>query len=143
VVDRSWKPLVAPLTERYRTLAGVRDALNAAGVGDREVVIELTRVLDRWTIASTGTDAADQVSTANQLEALAARADALVHTPRLMLNPALGVAYTAFSKTAPQQRLLETYNRHVERYQGDRDGFWSRIVAHLDGYDMRPTLQLA
>jgi hypothetical protein len=141
-VDASWKPLVAPLTERYKTLAGVRDALNAAGVGDRQVVVGLTRTLDRWSIASTGTDAEDQVTTANQLEALASRADRLVHTPRLLQNPTLGTAFTAFTKTAPQRQLLDDYNQRVEQYQGDRDGFWSRIVAHLDGYDMRPTLQL-
>jgi hypothetical protein len=141
-VDRSWKPLVAPLDARYKSLTALRDALNGAGVGDRSVVVALTATLDRWSITSTGTDVDDQVTTANQLEALAGRADALVHTPRLLQNAALGAAFTNFSKTEPQKRLLDDYNHRVMEYQGDRDGFWSRIVARLDGYDMRPTLQL-
>ena len=51
-------------------------------------------------------------------------------------------AFTNFTKTEPQKELLDAYNHEVIAYQGDRDGFWSRIVARLDGYDMRPTLQL-
>lgn len=141
-VDRSWKPLVTPLDARYTSLTALRDALNGAGVGNRSVVVALTTVLDRWSIASKGTDVDDQVTTANQLEALAARADALVHTPRLLQNPTLSAAFTNFTKTEPQKRLLEDYNDRVMEYQGDRDGFWSRIVARLDGYEMRPTLQL-
>jgi hypothetical protein len=141
-VDRSWKPLVPALDERYKALTALRDALNGAGVGQRAVVVQLSATLGRWEIASTGTDIEDQVRTANELEALAARADALVHTPRLALNPALGLAFANFSKTEPQRTLLTAYNDHVLAYQGDRDGFWSRIVAGLDGYDMRPTLQL-
>jgi hypothetical protein len=141
-VDRSWKPLVTPLAARYRSLTGLRDALKVAGVGDRDVVVALTKKLGVWSIASTGTDVDEQVTIANQLEALAARADALVHTPRLLQNPQLLAAFTAFTKTQPQKALLDAYNHRVVEYQGDRDGFWSRIVARLDGYDMRPTLQL-
>lgn len=141
-VDASWKPLVAPLDARYQSLTALRDALNAAGVGDRDVVVALTKALTVWGIASKGTDTDEQVTLANQLEALAARADALVHTPRLLQNPALGAAFTNFTKTEPQKQLLDAYNHRVLAYQDDRDGFWSRIVARLDGYDMRPTLQL-
>jgi|1186.fasta_scaffold230172_2 hypothetical protein len=141
-VDRSWQPLVAPLRTRYTALVALRDALNTAGVGDRDVVVALSKKLAVWSVASTGTDADEQVATANQLEALAARADALVHTPRLLQNPALGAAFTSFAKTEPEKKLLDAYNSRVMAYQDDRDGFWSRIVAHLDGYDMRPTLQL-
>jgi hypothetical protein len=141
-VDRTWKPLVQPLDARYQSLKALRDALNGAGVGDRSVVQDLTRLLARWSIASTGTDVDEQVTTANRLEAIAARAGALVHTPRLLQNAALATAYTNFTKTEPPPQLLDAYNHGVLAYQGDRDGFWSRIVARLDGYDMRPTLQL-
>src|SRR5689334_8783470 len=98
-VDRTWRPLVTPLAARYQSLAALRDALNGAGVGDRAVVQDLTRLLGRWSIASTGTDVDEQVTTANRLEALAARAGALVHTPRLMQNAVLAKAYTDFAKT--------------------------------------------
>ena len=141
-VDRTWKPLVAPLDARYQALTALRDALNAANVGNRAVVLDLTKKLTAWGVASTGTDVEYQVTTANELEGLAARADALVRTPRLLQNPALTAAFQNFTKTQPQKQLLDAYNRHVVRYQGDRDGFWSRIVARLDGYGMRPTLQL-
>jgi hypothetical protein len=141
-VDQSWKPLVQPLDARYQALGALRDAMTAAGLGDRVVVADLTKVLTDWTIASTGTDTEQQVIDANQLEALAARAGAVVHTPRLLQNATLSTAYTNFAKTQPQKKLLDAYNHDILEYQGDRDGFWSRIVARLDGYDMRPTLQL-
>jgi hypothetical protein len=141
-VDRTWSPLVAPLTARYQALTALKDALVAANVGDRQVVTALAARLEHWGIASSGTDVVDQVTTANDLEGLAARADTLVHTPRLLQNPALIAAFDNFTKTQPQKQLLDAYNHRVVTYQGDRDGFWSRIVAHLDGYDMRPTLQL-
>jgi hypothetical protein len=141
-VDRTWQPLVTPLDARYQALIGLKDALIAAGVGDRDVVVALGKRLGDWSIASTGTDVDAQGTIANDLEGLAARADTLVHTPRLLQNPALGAAFANFAKTQPQQKLLDAYNRRVDEYQDDRDGFWSRIVARLDGYDMRPTLQL-
>ena len=141
-VDRSWTPLVEPLNARYRSLAGLRDALNTAGRGKRTVVTELSKELTHWSGAATGTDADEQVTIANRLEALAARTGALVRTPRLLENATLATAFTNFTKTEPQKALLDAYNHKVLAYQGDRDGFWSRIVARLDGYDMRPTLQL-
>jgi hypothetical protein len=141
-VDRSWTPLVEPLNARYRALTGLRDALNAAGLGHRTVVTELSKGLTQWSGAATGTDADEQVTVANRLEALAARTGALVRTPRLLQNAALAAAFTSFTRTEPQKALLDAYNHRVLAYQGDRDGFWSRIVARLDGYDMRPTLQL-
>ena len=141
-VDRTWAPLVAPLDARYQALTALRSALDGAGVGTRSVAVDLGKKLDDWVVASKGTDVEYQVTTANELEGLAARADALVRTPRLMQNAALIAAFQNFAKTQPQKDLLDAYNDRVMRYQGDRDGFWSRIVAHLDGYEMRPTLQL-
>ena len=141
-VDRTWQPLVAQLSARYRSLVGVHDNMVAAGLGQRSVTLSLGRTLDHWKIVSTGTDAEDQVATANRLEGLAARADALAHTPRLLKNVALLAAFDGFVKARPTAKLLTTYNNHAERYQGARTGFWDRIVARLDGYPMRPTLQL-
>ncbi|MGZ4676069.1 MAG: hypothetical protein ACXVJ7_01970 [Acidimicrobiia bacterium] len=141
-VDTSWKPLVPALNARYKSLAAVRDQMKAAGLGDRAVTVGLSRTLERWTIASTGTDASEQVETAGELETLAARAKAMASTPRLLQNQALALSFAAFTKSEPTAQLLRTYNDTVVKYQGARDGFWSRIVARLDGYAMRPTLQL-
>ncbi len=141
-LDTSWKPLVAPLDQRYLALHGVVDGLKAAGATDRAVTRQLTAALDRWTVVRTGTDAEVQVESANRLEALAARAAALAHTPRLSENPALRATIAAFDAKRPAGKMLETYQQNVLSYQHDRDGFWSRIVARLDGYPMRPTLQL-
>ena len=62
--------------------------------------------------------------------------------PRLGGDPALQLTLTAFNKQRPPENVLKTYNDDVLAYQHERDGFWSRIVARLDGYPMRPTLQL-
>ena len=61
-VDRSWQPLVAPLDTRYQALTALRDALNTAGVGDRDVVVALSKRLEVWSFASTGTDVDEQVT---------------------------------------------------------------------------------
>lgn len=142
-IDESWQPLVAPLSQRYDALGGMIKGLQDAGVGDRSVTQALTRELAQWTVARTGTDAADQVARANRLEALGARGRALARTDRLREVPPLQATVKAFDDTRPAAALLDRYNADVERYQRQRDGFWSRIVARLDGYPMRPTLQLA
>jgi hypothetical protein len=141
-VDRSWRPLVAGLSERYDALGAVVTGLRDAGAGDREITKAISAELERWGIAATGTDADDQVQRANRLEALAARARALAATPRLGASEPLQLTFVAFDATGPAADALTRYNDVVERYQRQRDGFWSRIVARLDGYDMRPTLQL-
>ena len=141
-LDTSWKPLVAPLDQRYTALRGVVQGLKAAGASNRAVTRQLTAELDRWTVVRTGTDAEVQVESANRLEALAARAAALAHTARLSKNAALQATLAAFAAKRPAVKTLEAYQQDVLGYQRDRDGFWSRIVARLDGYPMRPTLQL-
>lgn len=141
-VDTTWRPIVAPLGERYAALGGVKAALDKAGLGNRDVTVTLGQTLDRWKIASTGTDTDAQVQIAGQLEMLAARAAALSERPRLRLQNDLKVSLAAFTAKQPPPPLVAKYNAAVTRYQGARDGALSRIVADLDGYPMRPTLQL-
>lgn len=141
-VDHSWTPLVQPLDVRYQALQGVVTQLKAGGAGNRTATLGLVQLIDRWHIVRAGTDSGDQVQTANRLEALAARARALAHTARLAPNVALQQAFTAFDASRPAATTLDAYNRRVVVYQDRRDAFWGRIVARLDGYPMRPTLQL-
>lgn len=140
--DTAWKPLVQPLDARYQTLTGVVTTLRGAGAGDRDATVKLGQLLARWNVVRGGTDIEDQVVTANRLEALAARARVLARTPRLSTNVALQATITTFDKTRPPATTLEVYNADVAKYQDRRDGVMSRIVARLDGYPMRPTLQL-
>jgi hypothetical protein len=142
-IDESWQPLVPSLSQRYDALGAMIQGLQDAGVGDRSVTAALGRELEQWTVTKTGTDAADQVARANRLEALGARARALAQTARMRDFQPLQVTLKAFDDTRPAATALDRYNTDVERYQKARDGFWSRIVARLDGYPMRPTLQLA
>ena len=141
-VDTSWKPLIQPLAARYDALRAVVTSLQGAGAGERTVTLELTRLLDRWAIVRVGTDAEEQVATANQIEAVAARADVLARTPRLADDNALTTSIATFEKLRPPTDTLDSYQGDVAKYQQRRDGFLSRIVARLDGYPMRPTLRL-
>jgi hypothetical protein len=143
-VGKAWKPLVAPLTLRYAALGGVAGALEQAGAGDREVTKQLRKDLSDWELLQVTTDAESQARTANSLEGLAARIRAIVAAAaRLQQNQQLGQAITTFDKTVPPAGEVERYNDVVVDYERARDGFWNRIVAGLDGYEMRPTLQLA
>ncbi len=143
-VDTSWAPLVQPLDARFQTLNAVVERLKANGAGSRTATVELARLLERWRVIRAGTDSADQVETANRIEAVAARARALAGTARLNGAAPLQSAFAAFEKTrSPIVGALNAYNDRVGAYQQRRDSFWSQIVAELDGYPMRPTLQLA
>lgn len=143
-VDRSWAPLVQPLDVRFRTLDPVITQLKIDGAGNRTATIGLTRLLERWRVISTGTDTADQVRTANRIEEYAARVSALARTARLSGALPLQDALGAYEKTrAAIGTQLDVYNAKVGAYQHQRDAFWSQIVAKLDGYPMRPTLQLS
>ena len=141
-VDRSWTPLVRPLDVRYQALDDVIAQLKASGAGSRKATLGLIQLVERWRVIRSGTDTADQVETANRIEALAARADVLAHTVRLAGAAPLQAAFKAFDASRPTTAILAAYNNRVTTYQDRRDGFWSRIVASLDGYPMRPTLQL-
>lgn len=143
-VDRAWKPLAAPLGERYQALDGVSAALDAAGAGDREVARRLRRALSDWALLVVTTDAAAQATTANELEVLAARVRATVNAAdKLKADPGLTAAIGAFDATVPPLEAVATYNEAVDVYAHSRDGFWDGLVAALDDYPPRPTLQLS
>ena len=143
-VDSSWAPLVAPLDARFKTLDTVVTQLKLDGAGTRSATVGLARLLDRWRVIRAGTDTADQVTTANRIEEYAARVSALSRTARLAGAAPLHDALDAFATSRPTiGAQLGAYNASVSTYQHQRDAFWSQIVAKLDGYPMRPTLQLS
>jgi hypothetical protein len=143
-VSTAWKPLLTPLGQRYAALGGVAGALEQAGAGDREVTVALRKELSDWDLLQVTTDADAQAAAANSLEGLAARVRATVASAaRLKQDPRLGQAIAAFDQTVPPPKQIEHYNDVVVDYERARDGFWNRMVAGLDGYEVRPTLQLA
>lgn len=143
-VGTAWKPLVAPLATRYATLRSVATTLENAGAADRDVTRSLKRALSDWELLRATTDTVGQSTTANRLEGLAARARATItRSDRFKGNQALADAMKAFDATVPPAELVARYNDAVVRYERDRDGTWARVVASLDGYGGRSTLQLA
>ena len=143
-VGTAWKPLVAPLATRYATLGGVAAALEGAGAADRDVTRTLKHALSDWELLRATTDTVGQSTTANQLEGLAARVRATItRSDRFKGNAALRKAMDAFDGTVPRAELVAHYNDAVVRYERTRDGTWARLVAALDGYGGRTTLQLA
>lgn len=142
-VRRSWRPLLQPLAARYGTLPGVVAALDAVGNGNRELTKQLKHTLDDWELLKTTSDDSGQAKTADDLESLAARIRASVAgSPRLKGVAGLNQAITAFDATKVPPTLIEHYNDAVLRYERNRDGTLRNIVASIDGYDARPTLQL-
>ena len=142
-VDRSWKPLVTPLDARYQSLTALRDALTApaSATGPWSTGLDDARSRTGRSPAPgpTSTTRSPPPTSSSPSRPAPTRSS----TPHACCRtPTLGTAFTNFAKTEPQKQLLDDYNHRVMEYQGDRDGFWSRIVARLDGYDMRPTLQL-
>ncbi|HYV60778.1 MAG TPA: hypothetical protein VFA62_11975 [Acidimicrobiia bacterium] len=147
-VDRAWTPVRGPLSERYDRLAAVNEQLAAAGGGERDVARALGLRLARWgelRRARTG-DANAEAETADQLEGLATRLQAVVSSSdRLRSADGLNQSIAAFQGTSTQPLLaaVKTYNDSVRHYEDERNGLLRSPVASLFGYDSRPQLLLS
>jgi hypothetical protein len=148
-VDRAWTPLRAPLAARYEQLAAVNAELAAAGAGDRAVARELGTTLTRWDrlrrSSDEDADADAEVDTADRLEGLATRLQAVVlSSDRLRGVESLNQAIAAFQGTGPSlQPAATAYNAAAREYEDERNSFLRRPAADLFGYDSRPQLLLA
>lgn len=149
-VDRAWAPVRGPLSERYDRLAAVNEQLAAAGGGERDVARALGLRLARWgelrRTRPADADADAEAETADQLEGLATRLQAVVSSSdRLRSADGLNQAIAAFQGTSTQPLLaaVKTYNDSVRNYEDERDGLLRSPVASLFGYDSRPQLLLS
>src|ERR1700704_3167141 len=139
-VDRSGAPPGGPLSERYAKLAEANTQLAAAGGGERDVSRALGLRLGRWgelRRAKDGdADADAEAQTADQLEGLATRLQAVVSSSdRLRGSDALAQAIAAFQGTVPPPPAVTAYNRSVRDYEDERNGLLRSPVASLFGYD--------
>jgi hypothetical protein len=146
-VDAAWTPLRAPLAARYAALGGVAKALTDGGAGDRAVTKDLDAELARWNkLALLGprhTDAAQEATIANGLEALARRLRANVNASvKLSSNTAITNALLAYDQAVVSIPEVKLYNHAVHAYEDERSGTLHRLVADLLGYDARPVLVL-
>ncbi len=144
-VDARWRPLRKPLQLRYQVLAGVEQAVTAAGGGERAVIKDLRDAFDRWAkLAGQPDDEADpraEAETANELEALAARLRADVNgSERLKTVQPILAAIAMFDSTVVPPPAVRAYNRAVHDYQDTREGTLASVVVAIFGYDDRPTL---
>ncbi|HEY4397061.1 MAG TPA: hypothetical protein VGO28_05265 [Acidimicrobiia bacterium] len=147
-VDHAWTPLRGPLSDRYAKLAEANAQLAAAGGGERDVARALGLALVRWgelRRAKDGdADADAEARTADQLEGLAARLQAVASgSDRLRGADALTQAIAAFQGTVPPPPAVTAYNRAVRAYEDERDGLLRSPVASVFGYDSRPQLVLS
>jgi hypothetical protein len=89
-------------------------------------------------------DAAAEAETADQLEGLATRLEAVVSSSdRLRAVDPLTQAIAAFQGTVPPPRAVTAYNRAVRDYEEERNGVLRSPVASVFGYDSRPQLVLS
>ncbi len=145
-VDRTWTPLRAPLAARYEKLTAVNAEFAAAGAGDRDVARALGLNLARWDRLRRAGDAdADaEAGTADQLEGLATRLQAVVlSSDRLKGVDPLNQAIAAFQGTLPPSPAVKAYNDATRSYEDERNGLLRRPVASVFGYDSRPQLLLS
>jgi hypothetical protein len=145
-VDARWADLRSDLAARYDALGAVRDALDAAGAGDRSVTRALRRELGHWAElrGRRQVDAAAEAASANSLEALARRAKVnRTASDRLRADPNLAAAVLEFDQQVVSQPAVRLYNQAVRSYETTRTGTFERIVAGVLGFESRPTLLLA
>jgi hypothetical protein len=144
-VDRAWTPLRGPLGERYARLGEANAQLAAAGGGERDVARALGLRLGRWgelhRAGDGDADADAEAQTADQLEGLATRLQAVVSSSdRLRTSDLLNQAIAAFQGTVPPPPAVTAYNRAVRRYEDTRHETLKRLPAKLLGFDARPIL---
>jgi hypothetical protein len=145
-VDRRWTSLRRPLATRYDKLAAVNAEFATAGAGDRDVARALGLNLARWDRLrrASDVDADAEAGTADQLEGLATRLQAVVlSSDRLRGVDALNQAIAAFQGTLPPPAAIKAYNNATRSYEDERNGLVRRPVASLFGYDSRPQLLLS
>ena len=145
-VDTTWKPLRAPLAARYEKLAAANAELGTAGAGDRDVARALSLNLARWDRLrrAQDQDADAEAETADQLEGLATRLQAVVlSSDRLKSVDPLNQAIAAFQGAVPPPPAVKAYNDATRSYEDERNGLLRRPVARLFGYDSRPQLLLS
>jgi hypothetical protein len=124
----------------------VNGEATTVGAGDRSVTRELGLTLARWDrLRGAAADADAEAATANQLEGLAARLQAVVlSSDRLKGVDPLNQAIANFQGTAPPLApAIKTYNDAVQDYEDTRTSFVRRPTADLFGYDSRAQLLLA
>jgi hypothetical protein len=144
-VDERWTTLRAPLAQRYDQLAVVRDQLEQAGAGDRDVALDLDRELERWQrlrrSSDDEADAAAEAAASNRLEGLATRAtSAVMNSGRLSAVAPLVEAVMALGQTVPPAEAVSAYNDAAERYQKARESLRFTLLARFLSYDARPAL---
>jgi hypothetical protein len=144
-VDRAWAPLRAPLGARYNQLAAVNEQMTAAGAAERAVTRELGTTLQRWVrlrrAADDDADSEAEAVTANRLEGLAARLNAVVlSSDRLRAVEPLNQAIAAFQGTAAPLPAIKTYNDAVQEYEDTRTSLLRRPAADLFGFESRRKL---
>lgn len=149
-VDRAWTPVRGPLAERYNRLGEANAQLAAAGGGERDVARALGLRLARWSqlqrARAGDADATAEAETADQLEGLATRLQAVVaSSDRLRAADGLNQAIAAFQGTGnPQlQAVVKNYNDSVRNYENERNSLLRSPAARLFGYGSRPQLLLA
>ena len=82
-----------------------------------------------------------EAATANELEGLAARLQAVVlSSDRLRAVDPLNQALATFHGAAPPPPAVKAYNDAVREYEDARTSFARRPVADVFGYDARPQL---
>ena len=141
VVDARWATLRAPLAARYDGLAGLAEALGAAGAGTRDDATDLTAGLAAWRTLAAEPDPAAEAATANRLEGTLARIRAnLAGSARLGRDPGVVAALAALDARPVPTAEVTAYNRAARRYELARRDPVAQVPARLLGFAPRPAL---
>ncbi len=136
-VDDQWAQLRPGLVERYESLAAANDAAAATGL-EAEVLDDLDRSLDEWSVRRRDEDPAAEVQVANSLEGLGTRlAAAASSAPRLAADDALTFALAVYGDRAPNTELVADYSEAVRAYEDSRNDALRRPFSGLFGFDDR------
>lgn len=136
-IDDRWDRLRPTLDERYEGLAAARDAAAATGL-EADLLDELDRSLDEWSVRRREEDVAAEVRVANALEGLGTRLTAAASSaPRLAADETLGFALAVYGEGAPEAELVTGYSDAVERYEERRSDTLRRPLSGIFGFEER------
>ncbi len=143
--EARWKPLRAPLTDRYAKLAALAGAANAVAARPlfAQVGVAETRWVNLQKRAFQPKQVPPEVTAANNLEGLAVRvAVAIPDSPKLSGNPQVAAALTALNAAVPPLVLVKAFNDDVKTYNDTRTSFWDRVPAEMFGYHPIPSFAM-
>jgi hypothetical protein len=142
-VERNWRAVEGGLDARYKLVAALAREIKASGGPPNPIVEQVGTAYSTWNRLTPDGPVAPAITTANTLEGLARRLEAIVKGSPVLRSDSNVTAALRKVTDAHIPPAVTPLNDAVVRYEKDRGGPLRRLVAGPLGFDAIPRLALA